>query len=1239
MKQIFLNINHNLTFLVIIILLVSSNSNLIVGGPENDFNISGERAIESSYSISTENINLSSIEFISDPDFSNISNINDSRIVDIAVENENIYVVWTDNSSIFGAGDDYDIFYKFYNGIIWSDIQILSEPVVGKDNNIGISWMPRIAVENERIYVVWYDTNDTNNCGGDLTDSEIFYRCNLTGTYWEPVQILSEPIPNEDTNILWSSSPVIAVENGKLYVVWADDNNTYGSAADTDIFFRCNLTGTHWEPVQILSEPIYNRNLNYLQSLNPEIAVEHGMIYVVWEDSNDTDGAGGLDKDIFYICNLTGTRWGPIEVISEPKKGSNNNYEDSYQPSIAVEHGRIYVVWADLTDYHNAGYNCDMFYRCNLTGTHWEPIQIISEPVPNQDFHTGWCYFSDIEVENYKIHLVWGDRNDTNGAGTDNDIFYKCNVTGIGWEPELIISEPTQGSDINKGISNIPKIAYENFTGHVAWDDTNNTPTSDTEQDIFYRNFSYPSNPLSLMFPKVTPTYGNTGTNFNFTITYIHLNSKPPVNIVVNLNGINHSMLESIPIDSSYKDGKDYYFSTRLNISNDHTFQFWADDGTRTVSTMIINRPNVHNSPPIITTYSNPLAYEDTYYEVVFEYEDIDEIHVGQSVEWNFSTNATWLKFNHSSGILNGTPENDDVGIYWINISVFDPFSIDYLLLPITVAGINDPPVIITDDVTVAIEDKKYEVYYNVLDIDTISNNLYWNLETNASWLGIDKSVVKIEGTPENPDVGIYWVNISVWDLEFTDFSNFTLKVMNVNDPPKIVTEDITIAIEDELYQVNYQAIDVDDKPGELIWNMDTNAEWLMFNEFTSMISGTPMNSDVDDYWVNISVSDFEYIDSTNFTLTVENINDPPVISTSDRKLATIGVSYSIQYKAEDVDSLQSKLRWSVSTNANDWLSINPYTGWLNGTPNESNNDIKSSYGVTVTVSDGDGGQDLQSFKLLINHYPVLNTSFNTIGYAEALYSVTIHASDDRTPENDLNWSLYTNASWLHFNQSSRSLFGRPQKNEIGNYWVNIFVSDQEGGFVNYNFTLSVEVPQNTEPELSQGKISPDSGNTKTEFTFSVYYYDKEGDKPDFIQVVIDGEVYDMRIRPDENASDGVYELSLKLPVGYHQYYFKANDRKLDAMAGDTSTPINDDTAALTPKVTEPAQKEEAIGFNWMQLSIIFIIILFLMLVCYIHIKKHVKTKELNSVDDKLQEDVGDKGMEGTLDEDKVNEE
>ena len=71
-------------------------------------------------------------------------------------------------------------------------------------------------------------------------------------------------------------------------------------------------------------------------------------------------------------------------------------------------------------------------------------------------------------------------------------------------------------------------------------------------------------------------------------------------------------------------------------------------------------------------------ALEDVNYEMYYEYEDIDVENIGQVVTWNFSTDAKWLTFDLTTAILNGTPTNDDVGKYWINISIDDGMDSDF---------------------------------------------------------------------------------------------------------------------------------------------------------------------------------------------------------------------------------------------------------------------------------------------------------------------------------------------------------------------------------------------------------------------------------------------------------------------------------------------------------------------------------------------------------------------------------
>ena len=1095
-----------ISIIFLAIIIISWNFVLKAKNLENEKN--STLISKSKIRLSYKDFNLGQIEVISEPLGGQNININYSMDPAIAIENDKIYVVWNDKTNISNNGADYDIFFRYFDGGIWSEIQVISEPVHGKDISQFGSVLPDIVVKNNKIYVVW---KDYNNISGADSDADIFYRCNITGKNWEDIQVISEPVQGQNINkgdCIW---PKIAVENGKIYVVWEDNNNTNYAGTDWDIFYRCNLTGSDWEDIQIISEPIFGANENTGDSEWPDIAVDNNKIYVVWNDNNDTQAAG-TDSDIFYICNLTGSSWETVQVISEPVKGNDVNTVGSYFPSIAVEDGKIYVVWHDLNNTNGAGTDLDIFYRCNLTGSNWETVQIISEPIKGQDFNKASSSHPEIAVENGNIYVVWDDSNNTKSASGDLDIFYRCNFTGSSWEDVQVISEPVSGSNLNTGQSSWPDIAVNLGKSHIVWNDNNDTNGSDTDDDIFYRWIKDPL-PLYLGYPSVLPNSGNTSTKFNFTITYTHLKNKPPIELTVNISGIEYSMLEVDSTDTNYTNGKDYFFNIKNLSIGTHTCQFHTSDGEFSWSTPVVNKPIVYNTPPNIITNDNLTAFEDVYYEVDYEYEDIDIANVAQPGYWNFSTDANWLKFNHTTAILNGTPEDDDVGEYWVNITINDTMEIDFTNFTLTVININDPPIIITDDIEITYEDEFYEVDYDAFDIDTPENNLIWTMDTNASWLRFESTTAVLNGTPENDDVGEYWIKISVSDSEYMDYSNFTLKVINVNDPPKITTEDNITAFEDELYEMDYEAEDVDNTPNELTWAITSNARWIKIDTTNSIINGTPTNDDIGEYWVNISVSDNEYLDFTNFTLTVVNTNDPPSIITEDKTNVTVGELYSVNYEAEDIDPVPTTLTWSLKTNASNWLTIDKITGWLNG------------------VS---------------------------------------------------------------------------AKGDAGVYWVNVSVSDNENGLDYHNFTLQViKLPtkENSPPMLSNASMTPLEGDVKTEFTFSVHYYDKDGDTPIFIEVVIDNRAYNMNLKAGENASNGTYEYRIILTEGTHTYYFMASDG-LEMVKTDNST---------SPEIKKVEKISEETG-SWYWIIGVTIVVIIIVLLTFMFIYKKYRAAKIPTV-------------------------
>jgi hypothetical protein len=670
-------------------------------------------------------------------------------------------------------------------------------------------------------------------------------------------------------------------------------------------------------------------------------------------------------------------------------------------------------------------------------------------------------------------------------------------------------------------------------------------------------------------------------------------------------------MLEVDPSDTNYVDGKEYFFNiTHLDIGT-HTYKFWTSDGVMKIDTPNFNGPTVYNTQPTITTSDNLTAIEDSYYEVHYEYEDIDVVNVGQAPFWNYSTNASWLSFDNVTAILNGTPTNDDVGTYWVNISINDTMEFDFTNFTLNVVNVNDDPIINITNIEITYEDELYEVDYNATDVDSPIANQVWSLDTNATtWLGIDSATGVISGTPTNDDVGEYWVNVSVVDGDGGDaYETYTLIVMNVNDRPEITTADVLTTNADILYSVDYNATDIDSPLSQFSWALATNGTWLEIDAVTGILSGTPTNADAGWYNVNVTVDDGDGgQDWHEFIVTVIHsgviINLPPMITTTDVVSATAGEMYYVDYNATDDRTPLDLLTWQLNTDAS-WLSIVSSTGVLSGTPIIS--DV-GDYWVNITVGDGEGGSDFHNFTLTVyseaNNPPEIITEDDKNAIVGELYSVDYEANDDRTPVNNLQWSLETNASWLSIGKNSGVLSGTPNATDVGSYWVKISVFDGEDGWDFTNFTLWVTTEEITEfpPELSNPSVSPTTGDTNTDFTFSVDYSHPDDEPPDVVKVVIDGIANEMSLVGDH------YEFTTKLTEGNHSFYFTTTLGEFTVNTGTFNIgPIT--KATVGPDDGDEKDDEEDNTWLFALIGVIIVVIIVLMLL-FVFLKKKKREEE-----------------------------
>ncbi len=237
----------------------------------------------------------------------------------------------------------------------------------------------------------------------------------------------------------------------------------------------------------------------------------------------------------------------------------------------------------------------------------------------------------------------------------------------------------------------------------------------------------------------------------------------------------------------------------------------------------------VNNTSPEIFLPDRYYVYEDE--ELFLDLNSTDE---GEgSTTWDLDTNADWLSQNSTSGVLFGHPTNHDVGKYNINVSIDDGndgedffnFIFDVL---------NTPPIITTRNIVEIYQD---EVYYNEYNsTDDGQGLISWSLMTNATWLSINSNTGILNGTPTNDDVGIYMVNITVSDgNDGWGYSEFLLRVWNVNDPPILYDGNVTPNNGDTsmnfTFYVHY--MDVDNDP-------PANISLIIGNFWYSMIKDDP---------------------------------------------------------------------------------------------------------------------------------------------------------------------------------------------------------------------------------------------------------------------------------------------------------------------------------------------------------------------------------------------------------------
>jgi len=519
-----------------------------------------------------------------------------------------------------------------------------------------------------------------------------------------------------------------------------------------------------------------------------------------------------------------------------------------------------------------------------------------------------------------------------------------------------------------------------------------------------------------------------------------------------------------------------------------------------------------------------------------------------QVLDWIFESNADWLDFDEENQNIFGTPDNGDIGIYWVRLNITDGLGhYDEHLFDIEV--INTPPSISPIDDIETMEDDSFELDCGC-DDEAFGNTEYDISPSNIPWLEFDSITGILHGTPTGEDVGVYEINISVDDgnggLNWTEFS---LTVLDRNDPPIIQTEPINEIDQGDQYYVQFNAFDEDDI-NTYEWTMNTNAQFLQLNNQTGILSGTPENDDVGVHFVNISAEDLRgEKDWINFTLEVIDVNDPPIwnIKPQDDQVDQ-GDEYSFTAVAIDID-VGDSVSYSISSQPISDIDIDSSTGEITWVATTNGLTPNPNYVLNVEVSATDGLETItQGFTITVIPNPSPTSTILGPDDGKRITSAGTllewEGTDDG--EEQLRYDIYLGDSNTHVSMLETSVLWKEDVEETSihtgevepgkTYYWTVIPKDvfSSGICTNDVFSFSVNIPPTiqdfTVPEAKVG----------VEFRLTLMGSDLNSD--DLVFTIVEGptgmEIFDGMITWTPSESQvGTHTVNVSLSDGYETIY------------------------------------------------------------------------------------------------------
>ncbi len=262
--------------------------------------------------------------------------------------------------------------------------------------------------------------------------------------------------------------------------------------------------------------------------------------------------------------------------------------------------------------------------------------------------------------------------------------------------------------------------------------------------------------------------------------------------------------------------------------------------------------------------------------------------------------------------------------------------------------------------------------------------------------------------------------------------ADITINVTDINEAPNWTSANQITINEDETTEHTLTANDPENNP--LAYSVDGSLpSWITL--VNNKLTFNPTQTEVGDHNLTLKVSDGTNQTTQTLKVTVKNVNDAPVWTSTNT--ITMNEKETLVHNLTATDEDGDSLTYTADnlpswiTLANNKLTLKPRAGEIGVhiiTVKVSDSTVTTSQTLTITVKN-------------VNDAPVITSIPNETAIKGEQYSYTITATDE---DNDsLTFAVTAKPDWLTFDATTRTLSGTPGNSQAGQtYSITLTVSD-----------------------------------------------------------------------------------------------------------------------------------------------------------------------------------------------------